>query len=508
LSQTEQHSGWQQYALAVTIVAAITGLNLLSLPWFGYLAVGLTELVAVQLIAVYLGRGPALLAATVSALSWNFLFIEPHYTFAISQPEDVILFFLYFIVAIFTGNLTARIRAQEQSARHNAERNLALYTLAHETAAAVTMDDILRTAVTQVGRVFDAEVAILLPRSGKLLAQAHPCSTLMVDDKEFAVASWVFENGRPAGRFTDSLPLASAHYQPLLTTGRPVGVIGIRMRDDQRPLVEQEVMLETFANQIALVIEREMLDEAATQAAMLRESERLYTTLLNSISHELRTPIATISGAASTLLASQAAANNGARTALVHDIQSAAERLNRLVENLLDMSRLDSGRLHLKLEWCDISDVISVAVKRLEKDLADHPLTIDYAPTLPLVQMDFVLMEQVLVNLLDNAASYTPAGAPIQISATMEGKFLNIRITDSGPGIPPADLERIFDKFYRVPGTATGGTGLGLSICRGLVEAHGGTLTAENGPGGGARFVIRLPAGAAPPPVREAMSDA
>jgi two-component system sensor histidine kinase KdpD len=250
-----------------------------------------------------------------------------------------------------------------------------------------------------------------------------------------------------------------------------------------------------------------MLDEAATQAAMLRESERLYTTLLNSISHELRTPIATISGAASTLLAGQTATNKGAHTALIHDIQSSAERLNRLVENLLDMSRLDSGRLHLKLEWCDISDVISVAVKRLEKDLAGHPLTINYAPHLPLVQMDFMLMEQVLVNLLDNACSYTPAGTPIEIGAATEEKFLCIRITDHGPGVPPGDLEHIFEKFYRVPGTATGGTGLGLSICRGLVEAHGGTLTAENAPAGGARFIIRLPASATPPPVREAISD-
>jgi two-component system sensor histidine kinase KdpD len=505
LPQSMQRSRWPQYALALAIVGMIAGANLFSLPWFGYQAVGLTELIAVQLIAVYLGRGPAILAAAISALSWNFLFIEPRFTFVISQPEDVILFFLYFIVAIFTGNLTARIRAQEQSARHHAERTMALYSLAHETAAAVTMDDVLRTAVTQVGRIFDAEVAILLPRSGKLLAQAHPASTLTVDEKDFGVASWVFENGRPAGRFTDSLPLASAHYLPLLTTGRTVGVIGIRTRVEHRLAVDQEVLLETFANQIALVIEREMLDEAATQAAMLSESERLYTTLLNSISHELRTPIATISGAASILLDGQTAANDEARTTLVSDIQNAADRLNRLVENLLDMSRLDSARLQLKLEWCDVSDVIGVAVKRMEKDLTGHPLSIEYAPNLPLVQMDFVLMEQVLVNLLDNASSYTPDGAAIQIAAALEGQHLTISITDGGPGIPPTELERIFDKFYRLPGTATGGTGLGLSICRGLVEAHGGTLKAENAPGGGARFVIRLPANTPPPPVHEAV---
>jgi two-component system sensor histidine kinase KdpD len=503
LPQTVQHSHWQQYAIALILVSAITALNLLSLSWFGHQAVGLTALLVVQLIAVYLGRGPALLAATISALSWNFLFLPPRFTFVISQPEDVILFFLYFIVAIFTGNLTARIRAQEQKAIHNAERAMALYTLARETAAAGAMDGILRTAVTQVGRIFDAEVAILLPQSGRLLAQAHPCSTFTLDEKDFGVASWVFENGRPAGRFTDSLPLASAQFLPLLTTGRTVGVMGIRTHAGQRLSIDQEILLETFSNQIALVIERELLDEAAEQAAMLRESERLYTTLLNSISHELRTPIATIAGAADVLRDPQTATNPIAREELTGDIQDAAERLNRLVENLLDMSRLDSGRLQLKREWCDVGDVISVAVKRLERELAKHPLVIEYAPDLPLVYMDFTLMEQVLVNLLDNACSYTPPGASIEIRSEHKENSLLISITDRGPGIPEEDLERIFDKFYRVPGTATGGTGLGLSICRGLVEAHGGALTAENAPGG-ARFMIFLPIGAPPPPVHEA----
>ncbi len=238
---------------------------------------------------------------------------------------------------------------------------------------------------------------------------------------------------------------------------------------------------------------------------MLRESERLYTTLLNSISHELRTPIATIAGAASSLLNPQTGAHETVRTELTQDIQSAAERLNRLVENLLDMSRLDAGRLQLKREWCDVGEVIGVAVKRLEKDLEHHPLSIVIMPNLPLVQMDFVLMEQVLVNLLDNACNYTPMDTPIQVSASVDKQQLLLVVADQGPGIPQDALLHIFDKFYRVPGTATGGTGLGLSICRGLVEAHGGTLDAENGAAGGARFLIRLPA-TPPPPVYEAQA--
>jgi two-component system sensor histidine kinase KdpD len=268
--------------------------------------------------------------------------------------------------------------------------------------------------------------------------------------------------------------------------------------------VDQEVLLETFASHIALVIEREMLNEAAAQTTMLRESERLYTALLNSISHELRTPLATINGAASILLDGQARPNGRTERTLLRDIQSAAERLNRLVENLLDMSRLDAGRLHLKREWCDVGEVMAVAVKRLEHSLADHPLTITYAPDLPLVQMDFVLMEQVFVNLLDNACRYTPPGAPIRVEATFDGKFVQVTVTDSGPGIAPEDLGRVFDKFYRAAGAAGGGTGLGLSISRGLVEAHGGAITVENVPAGGARFCVRLPAETKPPPVHEA----
>lgn len=502
-SQPIQHSSWKEYAAALAIVSCITALDAIllnAMPWVGYQAVGLTELMAVLLIAVYIGRGPALLAAAISAISWNYLFIEPRYTFEISQIQDIILFALYFVIAIFTGNLTARLRTQERQARYNAERTMALYTLAHETATAINMDDVLRTAVTQIGRVFNAHIAIVLRQGEKLAAMPHSSSTLTVDQKEYSVATWSFENGKPAGKFTDTLPLASAQYLPLLTPSRTVGVLGIQTLQDARLSFDQEVLLETFINQVALVIEREFLDEAAEQAAMMHESERLFTTLLNSISHELRTPIATITGASSGLQN----ANDTARGELTQDIQEAAARLNRLVENLLDMSRLDSGRLKLRLDWCDVSEVIGVAVKQVSGCLDDHPLTLQLAPDLPLIQMDFVLMEQVLVNLLDNACNYTPAGTHIEITAALENRELRIRVADNGTGIPSSDLERIFDKFYRLPGTATGGTGLGLSICRGLVEAHGGSLTADNASTGGAVFTIRLPAVTPPPPVKEA----
>jgi two-component system, OmpR family, sensor histidine kinase KdpD len=506
-SQPEQSSNLKQYALALLIVGLVTAADWVILqlfPWIGYQAVGLTELMAVLLIAVYIGRGPALLAAAASAISWNFLFIQPRFTFEISHLQDVFLLILYFVIALFTGSLTSRIRMQERQARYNAERNMALYTLAHETATAVDMAEVLRTAVAQIAGVFDAEIAILLSQGEMLRNQPHGCSTLQVDDKDFSVALWVFDNRKPAGRFTNTLPLASATYLPLLTPSRAVGVMGIRPRQKERLSFDQEVLLETFTSQIALVIERELLDEAAEQSAMLRESERLYATLLNSISHELRTPIAAITGAASSLLNSQTDLRENARLELTRNIQEAADRLNRLVENLLDMSRLESGRLNLKREWCDIGDIIGVAVQHRKSCFASRPIYIHTAPDLPLVQMDFGLIEQVFINLLDNICNYTPLGTQVKIQAHASDRWLEITVEDNGPGIPESSLDSIFEKFFRVPGTATGGTGLGLSISRGLIEAHGGTLTATNIPEGGLRFTIRLPAHDTPPPVQEA----
>lgn len=502
-----QHSHRMQYLWALLIVAVVTLIDLFivaTLPGIGSQAVGLTELLAVLLIAVYLGRGPALLAAATSAISWNFLFIEPRLTLEVWQIQDVILLILYFAIALFTGNLTAKIKNQEQQFRSNAERTMALYTLTSETATAINMEDVLQTAVMQIRTVFGAEVVVMLTAGTTLMRDPHPASTQFIDDKDYAVALWTYQHGKPAGLFTDTLPLASAQYLPLLTPNRTVGVIGIRPHNKTRLSFEQEVLLQTFISQIALVIEREMLDEATKQTAMLRESERLYTTLLNSISHELRTPISTVIGATSSLADPLTSENPQARKQLIDDIQAAAQRLDRLVENLLDMSRLESGRLQLKMDWCDIGDIVGVAVQRLGQRLQDHPLTINIPPDLPLIQVDFVLIEQVLINLLDNACAYTPAGTPITISAQVLDKQLNIVIQDQGDGIPDQDLSHIFDKFYRVPGTATGGTGLGLSICRGLVEAHHGQLEAKNIEDSGLQFTISLPSGKTAPPVEEA----
>jgi two-component system sensor histidine kinase KdpD len=483
------------------IVFGVTLISLSFAPLITTELIGLLELFAVLLIAYFFGRGPALLAAAISALSWNYLFIEPRFTLQIGRPQDIVLLALYFAIALFTGNLTARIRRHERQSRRNAERTMALYALAHEVASAVDMDAVLLTAVREIGRAFNAEVGILI--AGEHGLQAQTCSTLPMNEKELSVAKWAYESGKPAGRFTDTLPSAAATHLPLNTGQATVGVLAIRTAGDQRLSFDQMGLLDTFTNQLAVVVEREILDQQMERAEMARESERLYTALLNSISHELRTPIATVVGA-STSLRDLPAGQDGLRRTLIADIQHAGERLNRLVENLLDMSRLESGRLQIKREWCDIGDLIGVVVKEAEGRLGGRAMHLEVEPGLPLVQLDEGLIEQALANLLDNAINYAPAHATIRLSAQARDGWVELAVEDNGPGIPPADLPHLFDKFYRGAAAPTGGTGLGLAIARGLVEAHGGTLGAVNVPGGGARFTIRLPASAAPPPVQEA----
>jgi two-component system, OmpR family, sensor histidine kinase KdpD len=493
------HSNVKQYLAAMFVVAAVTLLNLMAAHLINYRAVALVYLFAVLLIGLFVGRGPVLLAAALSAMLWDFLFIPPQLTMTISAFDDVLMFGMYFFAALATGQLTARLRSQERAVLHREERATALYLLTREVARAVTMDEVLKTAVDQIGRVFDAQVAIVLASpSGQLALAPHPASTLALTEKERSVATWSCTHRKPAGRFTDTLMLADAHYLPLLAPGGVVGVMGVRTRQTTPLSIEQAELLETFASQVALSIEREMLDEAAEQSKVLAESERLYKTLLNSISHELRTPIAAITGAASSLLEPNTGERAETRTVLIGEIQTAADRLNRLVENLLDMTRLESGLLKIKQDWCDVGDLINVTLERLKPQLAQHEVIVDIALNLPLVHMDFVLMEQALMNLLHNAVTYTPPKTRVRVIAKVDGAHLVIVVADRGPGLPAESLDRVFDKFYRGPRAGAGGVGLGLSITRGLIEAHGGTITAENRVNGGARFTIRLPLGTPP----------
>ncbi len=494
----EIHSPLNQYILSSLVVAAAVIGNLLLLPLIGYQAVGLVLLTVVVFMGYFFGRGPILLAAIVSALLWDYLFIPPRFTFNIFETQDWITFLLYFVVAVVLGTITAQRNGQEKLLRQREANATALYTMTRDTSQAISLDDALRAVVKEIGQVFNARVAIALKGpDGTLSETPHPASTLAMDDREWSAANWAFERKQVAGRFSETLPTAVGRYWPLNVTGDVVGALGVQLDTPLQP--EQESLIQTFAGHAALVIERESLETRAQQAALAQESERLYATLLDSVSHELRTPLTAITGAAAGLLDPAVQRNSDKQQALGTEIQTAAQRLNRLVDNLLDMSRIESGRMALHLEWCDVHDLIDVSVKQVASELADHDLVLDLAPNLPLVRMDFALMEQVLVNLLHNAAMYTPPGVRVRVTASTEDSELVLSVADRGPGLPPADMERVFQKFYRAPGAKAGGTGLGLSICKGFVEAHGGTIAAENRPTrGGARFIIRLPIGGAP----------
>jgi len=512
------HSGLNQYTLAAVIsIAAVAICFLLeNWPFFretigDYRAISLILLTVVVVLGNFVGRGPILLAAALSAILWDLLFIPPTFTLFITHPQDFMIFLLYFVVAVITGNLTARARNEGKFAIQREGRMSALYTMANQIAEASTIDEVLKSAVQQVGEVFNSKVAITLPQSNGRLANApHAASTLALDEREIGVASYAFEKGEPAGRFTDTLSGSStAYHLPLVTPGGVAGILSVDATDSDNFAIDQRTLLQTFANHIALAVERELLDVRSQQAAVIEESERMYAALLDSISHELRTPLTTIKGATSSLVDPATQRNPDAAAPLAHDILDATARLDRLVENLLDMSRIESGHIQPRLEWCDVRELIDVSLKEVEREMHTHDVVLDIAPDLPLVRLDFTLMQRVTVNLLYNAAIYSPPEARIRVIVKAEVRELVISVADRGPGLPPDLLQSVFVKFWRAPGARAGGTGLGLSICKALVEAHGGTISAENRPTrGGARFTIRIPMiGEAPKLVPEAASQ-
>ena len=506
----------RQYLAGFGVVMLCTGLNFL----FDRLGAGhaleepaglrhtlaLVYLLGVVLSAVFIGRGPTLATAAASALLWDFFFLPPRYSFYLTHAEDILMFCTYFVVALVLGQLVSRIRWQERAERRQEARSTALYLLTRDLADAADVNDVAQRLVRQVEQAFRAKVAVLLPDpAGKLSVTPHPASSLVVSEKEQNVASWAFRFGKAAGRFTDSLPAAAAIYLPLQTNRGSVGVLGVALEGEAEPTLEQRDLLGAFARQAALVLDRLRLDGESQQAQLLAESEKLSKALLNSISHELRTPIAAITTATTALAELKVPQPLPMQRTLTQEIQESAARLNRLVGNLLDMTRLESGKVKPRLDWCDVADVINVTLRRAERELSKHPTTVSAPATLPLVKMDFVLIEQALSNLVLNAVNYTPPDTAIEVRAAVLNGEMAITVTDHGPGLPEQALPHLFEKFYRAPGSPAGGTGLGLSIVKGLVEAHGGRVEARNRPGAGAEFCIYLPIVGSPEPVVDAM---
>ena len=499
-------SPFREYGAALGVVALCTALNaFFDSKGVEPHALALVYMFGLVFLAFFVGRGPTFLTAAASALVWDYFFTAPRHSLSMMDAADTMMFVMFFVVGLVLGQLVSRIRWQERAERRREERSTALYNLTRELADAANVDEMAKSLVRQATQAFKVRIAVLLRDSGgALAAKAHPASTFPVSEKEQSVAAWAFRFGKSAGRFTDSLPSAGAIYVPMQTNHGPVGVLGVEWPGDQHPTLEQRDLLQAFARQSALVLDRLRLDAEGQQARLVAESEKLSKALLNSISHELRTPISAITAAASALTSLKGSEPPELQKNLAGEIQESASRLNRLVGNLLDMTRLESGAVKPRMEWCDVADLVNVSLRHNERELARHPVNLSLAQPLPLVKMDFVLIEQVLNNLLLNAAAYTPPGTPVDVKASAAPDEMTISVADRGPGLPPEALPQVFEKFYRVPGAPAGGTGLGLSIVKGLVEAHGGRVEARNRPGGGAEFTIYLPLQPSPEPALEA----
>jgi two-component system, OmpR family, sensor histidine kinase KdpD len=397
-------------------------------------------------------------------------------------------------VALAMGQLTARLRAQQAAERQREQRATALYLLTRELAQASDVADLFAIIIREVGKATHADVALSLPTdaaTGPLTP--YFASTWPLSEKELSVADWAFRRRQSAGCGTDTLPSAEGLHLPLVAGERTLGVLSLRFQRSHTLAADQRDLLDSFVRQSALVLDRQRLREAEQQAKLVSESERLGKTLLNSVSHEIRTPVAVVAHAASQLADPQRGPLSEFQRGMVTEMQEASRRLNRLVGNLLSMTRLESGHVKPRLDWCDVTDLVQATLRELGRDLQSHPVTADSVPNLPLVRMDFVLMQQALTNLLLNAAVHTPPGTPVRIRIALAGDALLLAVVDAGPGLPAEAIPMIFDKFYRAPAAPAGGTGLGLAIVKGFVEAQGGHVTAENNPGGGSTFSIRVP---------------
>ncbi|MBL7971987.1 MAG: sensor histidine kinase KdpD, partial [Prolixibacteraceae bacterium] len=483
-------SNINHYLTAFFAVTITAGIFFLLKDFVGYQVVSFVLLFVVSILAFFFGIGPILLAATLSSLTWDFLFIPPAYTLHIERPEDMLMLVMFFIIALLNGVLTSRVRRQEMKIRIREERTHALYQLAKELSVAATIDDVLNLSVTNIRKFFNLESAIILKdETGRLEKQPRHESTLAFSENELSVAGWVFKHSSKAGKYSETLPSGDYTFYPLMGNNDNMGVIAVK---HSRVFTQgEEQFWEGFLPQIAGKIEREFLRKAARNAYILNESDKLYKTLFNSISHELRIPVATIMGASDTLLAQEYLPET--RKILHQEINTAAVRLNRLIENLLNMSRLDSGRLSPRIDWCDLHDLINKVTQTLAAELKPFKLHCVLHEEMPLVQLDFGLMEQVLHNLLLNATQHAPAGSNIRVKFFYDSGSLVIQVMDRGTGFAESDLPLVFNKFFRGGSSVAGGTGLGLSIAKGIVEAHKGTIVAENRLNGGAIFKIKIP---------------
>jgi two-component system sensor histidine kinase KdpD len=501
-------TGFFPYWFTLWLMVGLCVLSQISEPFIGYRAVGYLFLLGVLIVGLLSTLGPTLFAAALSALSWNYFFIPPRFTFAIQEPADIIMCFAYFIAAVILGYLTNRIKTHERILREREDRTNALYEISQDIASSSNKDEFLGKVIYRIGRTLDGSCSVVLrAKDGSLKWDAHKTYSPSLNDKEKDLAQRAFESTKASGWSTDIVPSSRSLFVPLKSPNEVVGILIYQPRTKRKLNLEQENLLYSIAQQLAVSLERHFFEKRLRESQRLEESEKLHQTLLNSISHEMRTPLTAVMGAATALSDQQNCHNPEYVQALAVQLLDASERLNRVIENLLDMSRLNSGVLALKMEWNDVHDLVGVTLKKLEKYLNRKRIEIDLPADMPLIKMDFRLMEHALSNLILNAITYSKPETKIKLRVEISNSFLYIFIEDEGPGIPEDLHSKVFDKFFRVPGTPTGGTGLGLSIVKSITEAHKGLVSLKNivdhGVSKGAQFSIGLPIEKAPPPPLE-----
>lgn len=501
-------SRWPAYLKSLLVVALATLVCTQMTGRFERTNIVMVYLLGAVFVAARFGRGPSALAALLSVALFDFLFVPPRYSFAVSDTQYVITFGVMLGTALLISHLAALGRRQASVARQRERRSAELYAFSRELARRRTREELARFLCRHVVASVEGEAAVLLPDAeGRIQDPMHFCdrgaarseaslARYPVPGNDLGIAQWAYDHRRKAGLATDTLASAGAIYLPLNALERCIGVLGLRPRDAQQlRMPEQMHLIEALVNQAAVAMERVQLAAAAQEAGVRAESERLRNVLLSAISHDFRTPLATIIGSASTLRDSAPGRIDEARRRVLLDtLLHEAERMNRLIGNLLDLTRLSEGRVELRREWFAVDELVGAVLARLGAVLAEHPVALRLADDLPLLRGDEVMLEQVLSNLLENAARHTPAGTAVEISAGVRDDALEVAVRDHGPGLPAGEEARVFEKFHRARvEDAQSGFGLGLAICKAIVEAHGGTIAAANAPGGGAEFRFALP---------------